>query len=92
MLPAHLPQRERTRRVQDIVDQLAVAKVPGRLPVLIVAEGADGIEERLEARFDDLTAIVARYPRDTRLAIVIDAFGAGVAATLHAIAANGLAG
>ena len=92
LLPARLAQRERTRRVQDIVDELAAAKVAGRLPVTILAAGADGIEERLEARFDDLAAIVASYPRDTLLAIVIDAFGGGAAAPLQAVAANGLAG
>jgi hypothetical protein len=92
LLPAALSPRERTRRVQDIVDELAAAKVPGRLPVAILADAADGIEERIEARFDDLTAIVASFPRATRLAIVIDAFAAGVATRLHAVAANGLAG
>jgi hypothetical protein len=92
LLPARLPRRERVRRVQDIVDELAAAKVAGRLPVWIFAEAVDGIEERLEARFDDLAGIVASYPRDTRLAIVIDAFGDNVAARLHAVAANGLAG
>jgi len=92
LLPTGLPQRERTRRVQDFVDQLAAAGLPGRLPVSILAEGADGIEERLEARFDDLTTVVASFPRDTRLAIVIEAFPGGVAARLHAVAANGLAG
>jgi hypothetical protein len=92
LLPAGLSSRERTRRVQDVVDELAVAKVAGRMPVAILAEAADGIEERIEARFDDLTTIVASFPRDTRLTIVIDAFAGGVATRLHAVAANGLAG
>ena len=92
LLPAGLSPRERTRRIQDVVDELAEAKVAGRLPVTILAEAADGIEERIEARFDDLTTIVASFPRDTRLAIVIDAFTGGVSARLHAVAANGLAG
>jgi hypothetical protein len=91
LLPARLPQRDRTRRVQDVVDELAAIKVAGRLPVTILAEASDGIQERIEARFDDLAAIVASYPRDTLLAIVIDAFGGGVA-RLQAVAANGLAG
>ena len=93
LMPARVQQRERTRRVQDVVDELAAAKVAGRLPVSILAETADGIEERYEARFDDLAAIVDSHPSDTLLAIVIDAFGgAGAPARLHAIAANGLAG
>jgi len=92
LLPAGPSPRERTRRVQDIVDELAAAKVAGRLPVTILADAADGIEERIEARFDELAAIVASFPRDTRLAIVIDAFAGGVATRLHAVAANGLAG
>jgi hypothetical protein len=92
LLPARLAPRERTRRVQDVVDALAAAAIAGRLPVTILAEAADGIEERTEARFDELTAVVARHPRDTRLAIVIDTSGAGGAARLHAVAANGLAG
>jgi hypothetical protein len=90
--PASLPQRERMRRVQDFVDELLAAGVSGRLSVSILAEGADGIEEQLEARFDDLTTVVASYPRDTRLAIVIEAFPTGIAARLHAVVANGLAG
>jgi hypothetical protein len=92
LLPSRLPQRERTRRVQDIVDELAAAQVAGRLPVTILAKAVDGIEERFEARFDDLAAIVASYPRDTKLAIVIEAFPGGVPARLHTVAANGLAG
>jgi hypothetical protein len=92
LLPARLASRERTRWVQDIVDELAAAKVAGNLPVTIVTTSADGVQERIEARFDDLASIVASHPRDTLLAIVIDAFaGAGVA-RLHAVAANGLAG
>ena len=93
LLSARLAPRERTRRVQDVVDELAVARVPGRLPVQIVAEAPDGIEEHLSVRFDELTAVVARFPRETQLAIVIDAFGGGRLATrVHHIAANGLAG
>ena len=92
LLPARLPSRERTRRVQDIVDELALAKVAGRLPVTIVTTSADGVEERIEARFDDIASIVASHPRDTLLAIVIDAFAGAGAARLHAVAANGLAG
>jgi hypothetical protein len=93
LMPACVSQRERTRRVQDVVDELAAARVAGRLPVSILAETADGIEERYEARFDDLAAIVDSHPGDTLLAIVIDAFGDAVApARLHAVAGNGLAG
>jgi hypothetical protein len=92
LLPAGLSPRERTRRVQDIVDELAVSGAAGRLPVTILAEAADGIEERLDVRFDNLAAVVASYPRDTRLTIVIDAAAGGPAVRLHAVAANGLAG
>jgi hypothetical protein len=92
LLPAGLAPRERTRRVQDIVDELAASGAAGRLPVAILAETADGIEERLDVRFDDLVAVVASYPRDTRLTIVIDASAGGAAVRLHAVAANGLAG
>ena len=92
LLPARLPSRERTRRVQDIVDELAAAKVAGRLPVTVVTTSADGVEERIAARFDDIASIVASHPRDTLLAIVIDAFADVDAAHLHAVAANGLAG
>ena len=70
LLSAGLPQRARTRRAQDVVDVLAAARVDGRSPVTIVAAAADGIEERMTVRFDDLAAIVASYPRDTQLAIV----------------------
>lgn len=85
-------QRERTRRVQDIVDELAAAKIAGQLPVTILTHSPDGTDERIDARFDDLASIVAAHPRDTLLAIVIDAFGDAGAARLHAVAANGLAG
>lgn len=91
VLPARLGRRDRTRRVQDIVDELAAAKIAGRLPVTILACGADGAE-RIEARFDDLASLVAAHPRDTCLTIVIEAFGGGGAAALHPVAANGLAG
>jgi hypothetical protein len=60
--------------------------------VTILAEGADGIEERLDARFDDLVAVVASYPRDTRLTIIVDASAGAAAVRLRAVAANGLAG
>jgi hypothetical protein len=93
LLPAGLAPRERTRRVQDIIDELAVSGAAGGLPVAILAEAADGIEERLDIRFDNLAAVVGSYPRDTRLTIVIDASAAGGAAVrLRAVAANGLAG
>jgi hypothetical protein len=92
LLPARLAARERTRRVQDIVDELAAAKVAGSLPVTIITTSVDGAEERIEARFDDLASIVASHPRDTLLAIVIDAFAGAGAARLHAVASNGLAG
>jgi hypothetical protein len=92
VLPVRLSPRERTRQVQDVVDELASAKVLGRLRVSIFTESAGRIEQRIEARFDDLAAIVAGQTRDTRLTIVIDAFGGAVASRLHAVAANGLAG
>ncbi|HWD60028.1 MAG TPA: hypothetical protein VG308_17220 [Stellaceae bacterium] len=92
LVPAHLPQRERTRRLQDFVDELAAAKVPGSLPVLVLTEAADGTAEQFEARFDDIASIVATHPSNTRLAIAIDAFGGGAPTRLHAAAANGLAG
>lgn len=92
VLPARLGARERTRRVQDIVDELAAAKVAGNLPVTILTTSADGVEERIEARFDDLASIVASHPRATLLAVVIDAFAGAGAARLHAVAVNGLAG
>jgi len=92
LLPVGLAPRERTRRVQDIVDELAASGTVGRLPVAILAEAADGIAERLDVRFDDLAAVVASYPRDTRLTIVIGASAGGPAVRLHAVAANGLAG
>lgn len=92
LLQARLASRDRTRRIQDIVDELAAAKIAGRLPVTIVAAGPEGVDEQIEARFDDLASIVASHPRDTRLAIVIDAFAGAGAARLHAVAANGLAG
>jgi len=92
LMPARLAARERTRRVQDIVDELAAAKVAGSLPVTIVTTSAEGVQERIEARFDDLASIVASHPRDTLLAVVIDAFAGAGAARLHAVAANGLAG
>ena len=92
LLPARVAPRERTRRVQDIVDELAAARIAGGLPVTIATESADGVTERIEARFDDLVSIVASHPRDTLLAIVISAFAGAGTARLHAVAANGLAG
>lgn len=92
LLPTGLAPRERTRRVQDIVDELAASGMAGRSPVAILAEAANGIEERLDVRFDDLAAVVASYPRDARLTIVADASAGGAAVGLHAVAANGLAG
>lgn len=93
LVPARVAGRERSRRVQDVVDELAAASVAGRLPVAIFAAAGDGTLERIEARFDDLAAIVASHPRETALAVVIAAFGdGGAAAALHAVAANGLAG
>lgn len=92
LLEARLGSGERTRLIQDIVDELATARIAGRLPVTIVTDGSDGVVEQIEARFDDIASIVASHPRDTRLAIVIDAFSGAAAARLHAVAANGLAG
>ena len=89
-LSAGLAPRERGRRIQEIIDELAVPPAPP--PVTILAEAADGIEERLEVRFDDLPTIVASYPRDTRLTIVIDANASSAAVRLRAVGANGLAG
>jgi hypothetical protein len=91
LLPAGLSPRERTRRVQDIVDELAAARILGRLPVLVIAQSGE-IEERVEARFDDLAAIVGSYPRDTLLTVVIAAFSGAGASRLYGVAANGLAG
>ena len=92
LLPARLPQRERTQRVRDIVDEFAAEKITGRFPVTIMAVAMDAIEERFEARIDDLIAIADSYPHDTILAIAINAFGEGTAARFGAVAANGLAG
>jgi hypothetical protein len=91
LLPAQLTPRERTRRIQHVIDELATARVPVRMPATIFAT-ADGIEERIAVQLEDLAAIVASFPRDARLAIVIDALGAAAPAKLRAIAANGLAG
>lgn len=91
LMPPRLPQRERVRRVRDFVDELAAAKVPGALPVTVLAEAAYGIREATETRLDQLADTVATFARDTRLAIVVVAF-AGGAARPQAVAANGLAG
>ena len=92
VLAARAGRRERTRRVQDVVDELAAAQVPGRLPVMIFTTTGDGALEQVDARFDDLAAIVDSHARETDLTIVIAAFPAPAAASLHTIAANGLAG
>jgi hypothetical protein len=91
LLSANSPPRQRTRRVQDIVDELAAGRIAGRLPVSIFAVAPDGNEDLFVARFDDIAAIVDSHPRDTLLTIVIDAFHSSMA-PFHAIAANGLAG
>lgn len=92
LLPPRLPRRERARRIREFADQLAAARVPGSLPVRVLAEAAYGIREEAGTRLDGLADTVATYDRETRLAIVIDAFGGGVAATPQAVAGNGLAG
>jgi hypothetical protein len=92
LLPAGLPRRERTRQVQDVVDELAAARVAGRLLVSILAESADGSENRFQTRFDDLASTVAYHPSDALLAIAIDAFGVATTTRLHAVGGNGLAG
>lgn len=91
LMPPRLPQRDRLRYVNDFVAALAAAKVPGSLPVRVMAEAADGIREDAATSLDRLADTVATYDRDTCIAIVIDAF-AGGASGLHAVAANGLAG
>jgi len=91
LLPARLPQRERGARVRSLVDALAASLVPGGLAVRVFAEAKDGICETPATRLDDLARLVASYPRDARLTIVVDALDAG-AAHPHAVAANGLAG
>jgi hypothetical protein len=90
LLPSRLPRRERAARVRAFVDELAAAKAPGGLRVTVLAEAADGICERADASLDGLGDIVSTYPRDSRLTIVIEAFGDRVA--VYAVAANGLAG
>jgi len=92
VLRSRLSPRERTRRLQDIVDELAAAGVAGRLPVQLLAEAADGIEEHVAARFDDLAAVVASFPRDTRLTVAVAAFGDAAGVGVQGVAANGLAG
>ena len=91
LFPARLPQRERTARVRSLVDALAASLVPGGLAVRVFAEAEDGICEAAATRLDDLARLVASYPRETRLTVVVDALDAG-AAHPHAVAANGLAG
>jgi hypothetical protein len=92
LLPAGLTQRQRTRQVQDVVDELAAAKIAGRLPVSILTEGTNGNEDRFQTRFDDLASAVHDHTPDACLAIVINAFGSTGGARLHAVAGNGLAG
>jgi hypothetical protein len=91
LMAPRLPHRDRVRRVRDIVDALAAARVPAAAPVRVLAEAAYGIREETETTLDRLIGAVATFDRDTRLTIVIDAFGAA-AANSRAIAANGLAG
>lgn len=91
LVAAGAPQRQRTRQVQDLVDELAAERVPGRLRVAIAVEQPGRADRRFDARFDDLTSIVAAHPTDTRLAVMIGAF-AGNVVPLHAVASNGLAG
>ena len=90
LMPPRLPQRDRARHIRGIVDALIAAKVPGILPVRIMAEATYGIREEAATSLDRLADTVATFDRDTRLAIVVDAF-AGGAGGLYA-AANGLAG
>jgi hypothetical protein len=91
LMPPRLPQRDRARRIRDFVDEFTAAKAPGALPVRVLAEAAYGIREEADTSLDRLADTVATYSRDTRLAIVIDAFGGG-ATMLQAVAGNGLAG
>ena len=91
LLPPRPAQRERLRRVREIVRGLTGAGAPGSLPVRVLAEATYGIRDESETRLDRLADTVATYDRDTRLAIVIDAF-AEAAAAPPLVAANGLAG
>jgi hypothetical protein len=90
LLP-RLPQRERLSRVRELVAALGAAKVPGGSCVTVLAEAGDGIGEEAHTSLDRLADTVATYARDTRLAIVIDAFGRG-AASPSVVVNNGLAG
>jgi hypothetical protein len=91
LMPARLPQRERARRIRDLVDALVAAKAPSDRAAQLFAEGAGGICKHEETRLDRLAHLVATHPRDTRLTIVIAASGGGAART-QAVAGNGLAG
>jgi hypothetical protein len=91
LVPARPAQRERGRRVRNLVEELLAAKVAGGIAVSIMTD-ADGIADRVETRLDRLAEAVAAYPRDARLLIAIGAFDAGTAPRLRAVAANGLAG
>jgi siroheme synthase len=91
LMPPRLAQRDRARRIREVVAELAAARVPGLRPVTVLAEAACGIREETATTLDRLADTVATYDHDTRLAIVIDAFGGG-AAGLPPVAANGLAG
>lgn len=91
LVPARPAQRERGRRVRNLVEELLAAKVAGGIAVSIMTD-TDGIADRVETRLDRLAEAVAAYPRDARLLIAIGAFDAGAAPRLRAVAANGLAG
>jgi hypothetical protein len=91
LMAPRLPHRDRVRRIREIVEALAAAKVPAASPVRVLAEAAYGIREEADTTLDRLADAVATYDRDTRLTIVIDAF-VGAAAASRAGAANGLAG
>ena len=92
LMAPRLPQRERVLRIRAFADALAAARVPGSQPVRVLAEAAYGFREETDTRLDRLADTVATYDRDTRLAIVIDAFDGGASAGLQAVAGNGLAG
>jgi hypothetical protein len=92
LMPPRQPQRDRVRRIREFSDELIAARLPGSLPVRVMAEAAYGIREETDTRLDRLADTVATYSRDTRLAIVIDAFGGASGVGLQAVAGNGLAG
>lgn len=92
LMPPRLPQRQRVQRVRAFCAALAVAKVPGGVPVRVLAEAAYGIREETRVRLDHLADTVATYDRETRLAIVIEAFAGAATTGLQVVAGNGLAG